>query len=347
MLTKQLDSIQVLRAIAALWVVMFHTVGNATTYGWTSQFMPSLARHGEMGVDIFFVISGFVIALISYGKPVGLDAARRFVIARAARVIPLYWVLTSLFTALLIFAPSAFGHARFNLWHVISSFLFIPSLNWAGIVVPVINVGWTLNYEIWFYVLFTLAIATFQKPIRSVMIALVALALVHPLREGGIIWNFYTNSIVLEFAGGVILGTVYAKYKNIAPSIIFPLIPTVGLVIWQYDLSFTGENRFIALGLPAFLAVACALYFENRIRWNKFLCSLGDASYSLYLTHALTIPVCMKLIQTADQKHGLRGDIVCLMVIILSVAIAFACRRYLERPMTRIARRWLDQRASV
>lgn len=347
MLTKQLDSIQVLRAIAALWVVMFHTVGNAATYGWTSQFMPSLARHGEMGVDIFFVISGFVIALISYGKPVGFEAARRFVVARAARVIPLYWVLTILFTTLLIFAPSAFGHARFSLWHVISSFLFIPSLNWVGIVVPVINVGWTLNYEIWFYALFTLAIAIFQQPTRFVLIALMALALVHPLCEGGIIWNFYTNSIMLEFAGGAILGTVYARYKNISPSIIIPLLPIVGLVIWYYGLRFTGETRFIALGFPAFLAVACALYFENHLRWNKFLCSLGDASYSLYLSHAFTIPVCMKFIQVVDQRHSLPGDLVCLLVIALSVAVAFACRRYLERPMTRVVRSRLDQPAIV
>jgi peptidoglycan/LPS O-acetylase OafA/YrhL len=150
---------------------------------------------------------------------------------------------------------------------------------------------------------------------------------------------------VLEFAGGVILGTVYAKYKNVNPFIVVPLIPIAWLVIWQYDLRFTGENRFIALGLPAFLAVACALSFEDKIRWNKFLCSLGDASYSLYLTHAFTIPVCMKLIQIVDHRHSLRGDTVCLIVIALSVAVAFACRRYVERPMTRVARRWLDQRA--
>lgn len=345
--TRQLDSIQALRAIAALWVVMFHTVGNAATYGWTLKFLPALAKQGEMGVDIFFVISGFVIALISYGKPVGFYAARRFVTARVARVIPLYWTLTALFTLLLVCVPSAFGHAHLSYWHVISSFLFIPSLNWAGITAPVINVGWTLNYEIWFYALFALAISVTQKPIGTVMAVMTALAVAHPLHDGSLLWNFYTSSIVLEFAGGIILGAFYAKYKNISPFTMMPVALVIGLSIVQYAPKVTEETRFIALGIPALLIVACALSLEDRFRWNRCLCSLGDASYSLYLTHVLTVPASLKLIQIMDRRHGILGDAVCLIAIGLSVALAFACRRYVERPMTRIVRSWLDHPGAV
>ena len=347
MLTKQLNSIQVLRAIAALCVVMLHTVVNVATHGWTSQFIPSLARHGEMGVDIFFVISGFVIALISYGKPAGFDAARHFIIARGTRIIPLYWALSFLFAMLLFFGPPAFGHDRFSLWRVMASFLFIPSLNWVGTIAPLIGVGWTLNYEIWFYALFSFAMVASKTPVRSVAIALIMLAAVHPLHEGGIFWNFYTNSIVLEFVGGMILGTIYAKYKSVNLYIILSLIPIVVLSIWNYDLTYTGETRFVALGVPAFSIVCYALYFENKLRWSKFLCSLGDASYSLYLTHAFTIPSCMMLIQTVDRKHGLRGDLVCRLLLEKKKVLAFISHRYLERPMTRITRRWLDTRATV
>ena len=123
--TKRYDSLQVLRALAALGVVAFHTEGDVGKSGWVPHLFQHASRYGEIGVDVFFVISGFVIALVSYGEPRGLASARKFTLARIARIVPLYWALTAFFVALIAIAPSAFGHARLDLWHVITSFLFL------------------------------------------------------------------------------------------------------------------------------------------------------------------------------------------------------------------------------
>jgi hypothetical protein len=118
---------------------------------------PRVSRYGEIGVDVFFVISGFVMAPVTHGLPPGVRSARSFMAARFARVVPLYWIPTALFIALVAFVPGvpdAFDHARVSAWHTLSSFLFLPSISWTGIAAPVLGVGWTLNYEMWFYAVF-------------------------------------------------------------------------------------------------------------------------------------------------------------------------------------------------
>ncbi|MBB5465682.1 peptidoglycan/LPS O-acetylase OafA/YrhL [Paraburkholderia sp. CI2] len=117
-----------MRAPAALGVVAFHTDGIVAAHGWLVHVFPRVSRYGEIGVDVFFVISGFVMALVTLGLPPGIQSARSFICARIARVVPLYWILTALFIALVAFVPGvpeAFGHARVSAWHALSSFLVL------------------------------------------------------------------------------------------------------------------------------------------------------------------------------------------------------------------------------
>ena len=113
----------------------------------------------------------------------------------------------------------------------------------------------------------------------------------------------------------------------------------------MYAPTLTDDNRFIVFGLPAFAIVFIAIALEARIRWSRFLGKLGDASYSLYLTHVLSVPVALKVMQMVDGQHRLPGDVVCIAVVVGSVIVAFACHRLLERPMTRSVGRWLKRRA--
>ncbi|MGF6610780.1 peptidoglycan/LPS O-acetylase OafA/YrhL [Paraburkholderia sp. WSM4175] len=145
-------SIQALRALAALGVGAFHTDGIVAAHGWLVHVFPRVSRYGEIGVDVFFVISGFVMAQVTRGLPSGIQSARSFICARNARVVPLYWILTALFIALVAFVrgvPQAFGHARVSAWHALSSFQFLPSMSWTGMAASVRGVGWTLNYEMY------------------------------------------------------------------------------------------------------------------------------------------------------------------------------------------------------
>ncbi|MBB5446480.1 MULTISPECIES: acyltransferase [unclassified Paraburkholderia] len=152
---RKYRSIQALRALAALGVVAFHTDGIVAAHGWLVHVFPRVSRYGEIGVDVFFVIFGFVMALVTRGLPSGIQSARSFICSRIARVVPLYWILTALFIALVALVsfvpgvPEAFCHARVSAWHALSSFLFLPSMSWTGMAAPVLGVGWTLNYEMY------------------------------------------------------------------------------------------------------------------------------------------------------------------------------------------------------
>jgi peptidoglycan/LPS O-acetylase OafA/YrhL len=96
---KKYQSIQALRALAALGVAAFHTHGVVVAHGWLPHSFPCVSRYGEIGVEVFFVISGFVLAWVTHGEPRGFASARSFIATRIARVVPLYWILTACFIA--------------------------------------------------------------------------------------------------------------------------------------------------------------------------------------------------------------------------------------------------------
>lgn len=347
MTTKRYESIQVLRALAALGVVAFHIAVNAGGYGWVSRIFPYFSPYGALGVDVFFVISGFVIALVSYREPQGFQSARKFMAARIARIVPLYWALTALFVLLLAVVPSAFGHARLNLWHAVTSFLFLPSINWDGIIAPVIHVGWTLNYEVWFYVVFAVAMCVTSRPLIAVTVFLGFTSLLRLAHGSSVPFVVYTDPIVLEFVAGCCIGNYCAMGKQTPLVAAFAVLLGVLALRKVYAPALTDANRFIVFGLPAFAIVFTALALETRIRWSKLLGKLGDASYSLYLTHVLSVPFSLKGIQIIDRQHRLPGDVVCIATVVGSILVAFACHRLLERPLTKSVGRHLSRRFSV
>ncbi|MGF6770944.1 peptidoglycan/LPS O-acetylase OafA/YrhL [Paraburkholderia sp. GAS199] len=348
--TRRYESIQVLRALAALAVVGFHAAGDVALYGWTSHFFSSISRYGDRGVDVFFVISGFVIAMVSYGEPPGFRSAGKFMTARIARVVPLYWVLTAVFVVSFAILPLVFSHwqignTRVSLWHVVTSFLFVPSLNWAGFIEPLLFVGWSLNYEAWFYLVFAAAMCVTRRPLVAVAAFLCFTSLLRLAHGSGVAFMFYTNPIVLEFVAGCCVGTYYARGKRISLSTALVILAGVIalLVLWAPT---PGEgNRPFVSGLPALAIVLVALALETKIRWSSVLSTLGDASYSIYLTHVLTLPFVMKLLQVADRQHALPGDAIYVVAVAGSALVGLACHRLLERPLNRSAGRWLTSRA--
>jgi peptidoglycan/LPS O-acetylase OafA/YrhL len=338
---KQYESIQVLRALAALGVVAFHTAGNVEAYGWITHLFPKISRYGAIGVDVFFIISGFVIALVTYGKPAGIQSARAFIKARVIRIVPLYWLLTILFACLLLLMPMAFAHARFDFFHLLTSLLFFPSLNWEGVVAPVLNVGWTLNYEAWFYVVFGIAVCVTNRPLISVAIFLSLTSLLRLIGDPSILFQFYTNPIVLEFVMGCFIGNCYARGKQVTANAALIVLCVTMVSRLLYAPIMTDDNRFIVFGLPAFAIVVVMLALENKVKWGKWMGELGAASYSLYLTHVFSIPILLKLIRKLDDQHRLSGDIICLLVVLGCVFIGFLCYRLLELPMTKQVKRRL------
>ena len=155
----QIRSIQALRAIAALLVTLGHLEHEAASLpAATTGYAPILVDLTGAGVDLFFVISGFVMVYASHDLFATPDAARRFLTRRIARIVPIYWLVTTLFLAIMA-ASHVLSSAPPTWSEIAKSYLFVPYMPHGGEVMqPVYKLGWTLNYEMFFYAVFALAL---------------------------------------------------------------------------------------------------------------------------------------------------------------------------------------------
>ncbi|MBN3804524.1 acyltransferase [Paraburkholderia sp. Ac-20336] len=334
----KLKSIQVLRALAALLVVTFHASANIVRHGWTIAAAQVIGGYGEIGVDIFFVVSGFVMAATTQHTVQSAQAARGFIVSRLTRIVPLYWITTSCFVMLLIVAPRVFGAATFSLPHVIASYAFIPWRNPLGEPAPVLNVGWTLNYEMWFYLVYAVAILVAQRRVALISAFFCAASLLGLVGFTNIALRTYTSPITLEFVFGVIVGTLYTRGMRLSALHAAIMLAVALAALWLPGPHVEDAIRFLSFGMPAALLVAAAVAVETRIRWPASLYKVGDASYSLYLMHVFTVPVAVKVLSMLDTHHRLPGSVICAASVLLSVGIALLGYRTIEKPLGRALR---------
>src|SRR3954468_18254463 len=277
-----IDNIQVLRALAAALVVFVHLEVFLRAFG--------LLPFGHGGVDLFFVISGFIMVYTTRQKPVGPGA---FLLNRFVRIAPLYWVLTAAVYAVALVAPSLLGATTKDPVQLCESFLFIPFRKSNGLVQPVLFVGWTLNYEMFFYALFAVGLLdpNRKRGVLAVIAALLALVVL-----GGVLpstaaaYAFYTDPVVLEFgfgmglalcASGLCVNTRAGRLASLA----LGALSLFSLVTCWYFVP--NVHRVFKYGIPAALTVAVAVTLhQSGLRLsNRVLLALGNASFALYLTH--------------------------------------------------------------
>ena len=278
-------SIQYLRAAAALMVVFFHADGMALEYfhfGWPS--------FGAAGVDMFFVISGFIMWITTASArttPVS------FVVSRIIRVVPLYWVMTLLlYMGWMVFRDAA---SLPPVWNLVRSLLFIPFVSpRTGEIQPLLIAGWTLNFEMFFYAVFACGLLLTRRHralfVGTVLGGLVALPLV--ATPSGAVALTYTSPLLIEFMIGCLLGIVYERNALPRPAVAaFLLIIGCCLLLTSTMLSAADLTafRFFHWGLPAFLIVTGALGLEPVLKEWRLPLLLGDASYSIYLTHGAAL----------------------------------------------------------
>ena len=349
--------VQVLRGFAAAMVVALH----ATQY-WSQRVggqAPSLVwGNGAAGVDIFFVISGFVMAVSTIGREDNYHPARDFLKRRLIRIVPLYWIATTLVLLkdVFIFRNPNFAnsaeHPRTPLSYIVSSFLFIPYRNSLGHVEPLLNVGWTLSFEMLFYLLFASALALRVRVaiwLTPVMIGLVITGIFANLFNGLHAPAICTlaNPILLEFLAGLVLGKlVLSGHRfNLALS---SLLGTLGLIVLVL-IPWILEPRIRALewGLPATMVVVAVVMLEKDFGylWPRWALKLGDASYSLYLFHLLLLAgVAKVLAKTPFDTSGRirRTDEVATIIVVLCLCVpaALLLYQFIELPITN----WLKRR---
>jgi exopolysaccharide production protein ExoZ len=316
--------IQYLRAIAALMVVWFHSSGQVPG---TSQF-----EIGASGVDLFFVISGFIMWVTTVAKDV---TAVEFIQHRIVRVAPMYWLITMLMLACAILAPGLFRSLKYSGTAIAKSLLFIPydSLSFPGHAWPLLVPGWSLNYEMFFYALFA---ASLLVPARirlgSFLAAVGALVLAgFILQPAGPILSTYTGPKLIEFAVGAAIGHCWIRgMSRVKWSLSIVLI---GIGFWLL-LFIDGKLPDWSQMLGAALIVCGSLnpaLFDLR---SRMLLALGDASYSIYLTHLFTLGI-LRGVWTRVMPAGPKAAVVFMAVALTVCAgIGWICYRFVERPLT-------------
>lgn len=358
----QIASVQVLRALAALMVVLGHAQHDAVvTAGRTGlAFARNHLLPWGAGVDLFFVISGFIMVHASarlFGAP---GAAREFMRRRLIRIVPLYWLLASAYLVLAHGIGGAVERPSPDLAGLAASYLFWPyDLFRDGVPRPFYDLGWTLNYEMFFYLLFAAFIALPRnRAVASVSLVLAAgVAIASLATPDFTAMAFWTRPIVLEFVLG--MGIALAANGGLRlPRAAAMMALGAALAILVFDpmgaagkpatwIAPNGWLRLAGWGLPAGLAVAAlVLVARNKAALPgplaRFWIALGDASYALYLVHPFVIVAGRKL-WLALGLHQFLGlwPMVGAMVA-GSIAAAFLLHHGVEKPMTS----WLQRKTA-
>jgi exopolysaccharide production protein ExoZ len=277
--------IQYLRGIAAMMVVWHHSLGQVDG---TMNFI-RLPPFGQYGVDLFFMISGFIMLVTTWDKPV---TPLEFIGNRVRRIVPLYWLTTLLMLGVAIIAPGLFKTLKFDVASILKSLFFIPydSLSFPGSIWPLLVPGWTLNYEMFFYALFAGTLLVERNWRVPIMVAVLSALVVagYALHPSGAALQVYTNHMLLEFGAGMILGRIWVMRKH-----------------------------------------------ARRGGGHAVLMALGDASYSIYLTHIFTLGA-LRIIWVRVVPDASMASSIALMAVSLAVSalVGYGVFRWVEKPLT-------------
>jgi exopolysaccharide production protein ExoZ len=349
----KLTNIQILRALAAIAVVIYHT-GIETTGVCKAVGLPCLYEGwlGAYGVNLFFMISGFIMVVTSWNSFGKSGATWAFLEKRLKRIVPLYWFVTTLAVVGIFFVPSMLNVSVLEPSYVLASYLFWPMERMNGLVRPIANLGWTLNLEMFFYAVF--AAALFFGRVRGLLLAvgfLLGLVAMHGAGEfaangplASIPLNFWADPIILNFIMGIGVGVLYMKdvrtkgWENLA------LLAIAAASLWgvQYDsdilLAFP-ENHVVprfttALPmLPILIAGALGPQLDVSKLWGRGALLLGDASYSLYLIHPFALrpfkAIWVKFVGTDLPLWSFS-----LACVVLALVVGLGCYVLAERPFT-------------
>ena len=319
--------IQYLRAVSALVVVWVHSLyivpGVVNRLG-KPYFEPSSA------IDVFFLVSGFVMVVTTTRKD---SRPADFFRIRLVRIVPLYWLAT-----FGVVACVAAGHSLQDLHYrpiaLAKSLLFVPyaAIEGApGSLWPILQQGWTLNYDMFFYALFALSLAVPRRwRLIGLTSTLVGLVLVGRLFGPfiGALASVYTNALLLDFVAGVILAHCWLRA---APR---TWLPHPLLLIPMGLCAIGSHSRLVAMGGAAMIFAGC-LHPRICATRSPLLMVIGNASYSIYLVHQFVLDALASTwMRTSPRITWLSSAEFMAAALTLSVIAGYLCFRFIETPAT-------------
>jgi exopolysaccharide production protein ExoZ len=348
---KQLNSLQLYRGIASILVVLHHA-NIILDRELKQDGLFNVFHVGWIGVDFFFVLSGFIIFYIHQSDLSQPSQFKSFVRKRCLRVYPFYWILLTIkiIGSLTIERNGSFDGV--NSWQFIQVVLLVPQVGTN--LTPFIGVAWTLTYEIFFYAIFSLLILCKPQiylPLVTVWIFGTILNLVNVLPLGGsMLLEFIFNTHNLEFVFGClaayIVSTHRYEYKKIWIYLALAMLAGSIMNTGYHQFDIAGLSPVIAYGIPFTLLIVGSVQVENKIvlKIPSWLIYLGNASYSIYLTHGLFMNTIAKIYLKTIEKvaptllnpSSIINPIVAVAIVGISIALGCLIHDRVERPLLKI-----------
>lgn len=321
---KNLQVIQLLRGVACILVVLMHiTITFSQTYH--LPFLGNIFKFGGAGVDIFFVLSGFIITYSNKQYITKATSIGKFLKKRMIRIFPIYWIIISLLLVFQLLLPSFYRtHFQLTTSNIFNTYFLLPNHEMIN------GVSWSLTNEMFFYVLFTLALLIPSKKfILLLLFVYLAFLIVLPAvsfttaHEA----NGFTQLLIFPMNIEFLLGVLVVFFlENFPKKWCFPfLITGVGYfifstVFYTEILNFfnSGYSRVIMFGLPAFLIILSLVKYElsANIKVNNLFLKTGDASYSIYLFHLPVVVAFFKIMVKLPLTNH-------LLLVLLSAGMLF------------------------
>ncbi|MCP1455015.1 MULTISPECIES: acyltransferase family protein [Pseudomonas] len=325
-----LNSIQALRTLAAWLVVFHHYLQIVQNNQLTGPLPTALHLYGNIGVDLFFIISGFVIYLSAFEKNI---TPTTFAMHRLSRIVPAYWLFTLISSEILLTAPTFIPLTQFEPIFLLKSLFFIPAQNPSGIgLFPLLTVGWTLNYEMIFYTVFLLCLFL-PKSFRLPGLFIGIIVLQNFSTKLGSNFKFYENKIIYEFLIGIAIALAYkiGLIQRLNSLAAVALTITAGWMLVHFGPVTHNPWTF---GIACALIVIAAISKEKLFDKLGWITKLGDWSYSTYLCHVL-IMCCWMAIQI---RFNLDETLTFSLIIVSILAVSWASFTFIERPISRFVK---------
>lgn len=327
-------------------VVVFHSLSIQEKYLPTGSTIPSLSLLGQTGVDLFFVISGFVMAITAINQPGKTTDILTFLRHRFLRIYPTYWVFFFLLTSVYLIRPEIMNSSQGGKVDLISSFLLLPSRT-----LPILMVAWSLTYELWFYIVFA-AILILPRAARTPAIGIWALLILlsHTIDfNPNAFLRVATHEFTLEFILGSFAGITYTQSFQHEKS------KTLGLISLIFSsclltLAISG-NYLTGADVSAKIPLGRAIYFgggyasltlglallEKSIRIPSTFSWFGDISYSLYLSHLLTLSFAGRVWAAIKPPPTIPELVFWAVAYSGTLLVAYLSYRLLEAPLIKSA----------
>mgnify|MGYP001430232729 CR=1 FL=1 len=317
-----------------MMVVVHHLLG---TPGIDYLLMPNL---GRFGVEIFFVISGFIMW---HTTATSIISPAEFWRRRVIRIVPLYWFFLILLIVGALLFPRLFHSTLITPENTIKSFLFIPQFHvvQTGLIAPILIPGWSLNYEMFFYIVFGLAMFLGSRMWRALLLGIGFVGLValgRLLEPTGAISSTYTNPSLLTFLNGIVLAILYQNGKLEGPRLGSVLLAMC--IVLQVSGAISSRiaivDDFAGFSATAVVGSSVALETIARRTPRLLFLTIGNASYSIYLSHLFFLRLSELTWQHLSLfgSSGMRDATYVLLSLAFSVAGGICVHYLVERPIT-------------